>query len=112
MDHRSYARRLTQKYVGIQIPLRTKHRRDKRFLRVQMRSKRRTCFKFVSFRRKAEVETHLLGLIGGRSRAEAFGTSEIFQVREESESSGGRATVTIRSSTVRDLDRENSRPDN
>jgi hypothetical protein len=62
--------------------------------------------------RKAEVETHISGLTGGRSRVEAFRTSEIFQVREERESSGGGATVTVGSSTVRDLDRGNSRPDN
>ena len=50
-----------------------------------------------------EVETHISGLTGGRSKAEAFRTSEIFQVREENEISGGGATVVIGSSIVKDL---------
>jgi hypothetical protein len=89
--------------VGTRDPLRTKLRRDKCFSEAQMRSKRRTCFKFVSSGGKAEVETHISGLTGGRSKVEAFGTSEIFQVREESESSGGGVTVVVGSSTVKDL---------
>jgi hypothetical protein len=98
--------------VGIQNSLRTKLRRDKRFSEAQMRSKRRTCFKFISSGRKAEVETHTPGLAGSKSKVETFETSEIFQVREESESSGGGATMTVGSSTVKDLDRWNPRPDN
>jgi hypothetical protein len=98
--------------VGIQNSLRTKLRRDKRFSEAQMRSKRRTCFKFVSSGGKEEVETHTPGLAGSKSKVETFEISEIFQVREESESSGGGATVTIGSSTVKDLDRWNPRPDN
>jgi hypothetical protein len=112
MDHRSDTSKLMQEYVGIQNPLRTKLRRDKRFLEAQMRSKRQTCFKFVSSRGKAEVEAHILGLTRGRSRVEAFGTSEIFQVKEESESSGGGETVTIGSSVVRYLDHWNLHLDN
>jgi hypothetical protein len=68
-----------------------------------MRSKRQTCFKFVSSRWKAEVKTPISVLTGGRLKAEAFGTSEIFQVREESESSGGGATMVIGSRTVKYL---------
>jgi hypothetical protein len=112
MDRRSDVSILMQKYVGIQNPLRTKLRRDKLFLRVQMRSKRRTCFKFVIFVRKVEVETHISGLTGGRSRDEAFKTYEIFKVREERESSGGGVVVTIGLSIVRYLDHGNSLPDN
>jgi hypothetical protein len=75
--------------VGTRDPLRTKLRRDKRFSEAHMRSKRRTCFKFVRSDGKVEVETPISGLTGGRSKAEAFRTYEIFQVREENEISGG-----------------------
>jgi hypothetical protein len=36
-------------------------------------------------------------LAGGRSKVKTFETLEIFQVREENESSGGGVTTTIRS---------------
>jgi hypothetical protein len=98
--------------MGIQNSLRTKLRRDKHFSEAQMRSKRRTCFKFVSSGGKAEVETHTSGLTGSKSKVETFETSEIFQVREERESSGGGATMIIGSSTVKDLDHWNPHPDN
>jgi hypothetical protein len=52
-----------------------------------------------------EVETHISWLTGGRSKVEAFKTFEIFQFREESESSGGGATVVVESSTLKDLGR-------
>jgi hypothetical protein len=45
-----------------------------------MRSKRRTCFKFVSSGGKEEVETHTSGLAGSKSKVETFETSDIFQV--------------------------------
>jgi hypothetical protein len=51
-----------------------------------------------------EVETHTLGLIGSKLKFKTFETSEILQVREESESSRGGATVTIGLSIVKDLD--------
>jgi hypothetical protein len=93
-------------YVGIQISLRTKLRRDKRLSEAQMRSKRRTCLKFVSSGGKMGVETHTSGLTGSKSKVETFETSEIFPVREESGSSRGGATVIIGSITVKDLDRQ------
>jgi hypothetical protein len=98
--------------VGIQNYIRTKLRRDKHFSEAQMRSKRRTCFKFVSSRGKEEVETHTLGLTRSKSKVKTFETYEIFEVKEESESSGGGETVIIRSSTMKDLDRGKPRPKN
>jgi hypothetical protein len=52
------------------------------------------------------VETHTSGLTGSKSKVETFETSEIFPVREESESSGGGATVIVGSIIVKDLDRQ------
>jgi hypothetical protein len=61
-------------------------------------------FQVRKLRREAEVETHTSGLVGSKLKVETFETSAIFQVKEESESSGGGATMTIGSSTVKDLD--------
>jgi hypothetical protein len=69
-------------------------------------------FQVRKLRREAEVETHTSGLAGSKSKVETFETSEIFQVREESESSGGGATMTVGSSTVKDLDHWDPHPDN
>ena len=90
--------------MGIQNSLRTKLRRDKCPSEVQMRSKRRTCLKFISLGGKVGVETHSSGLTGSKSKVETFETSEIFPIREESESSGGGATVIVGSIIVKDLD--------
>jgi hypothetical protein len=65
MDRQSDASRLMQEYVGIRNSLSTKLRRDKCLSEAQIRSKRRTCLKFVSSGGKVGVETHTSGLIGG-----------------------------------------------
>jgi hypothetical protein len=51
-----------------------------------MRSKRQTCLKFESSGGKVGVKTHTLGLTGSKSKVETFEISDIFLVKEESES--------------------------
>jgi hypothetical protein len=68
-----------------------------------MRSKRRPCFKSVSSGGKTKVKTHTPRLVGSKLKVETFKTSEIFQVREESERSRRGATMTVRSSIVKDI---------
>ena len=92
--------------MGIKNSIRTKLRRDKHFSEAQTRSKRKTCFKFVSSGGKEEVETHTPGLTGSKLKVETFETSEIFPIREENESSGGGATVIVGSIIVKYLDRQ------
>jgi hypothetical protein len=72
MNRRSDTSRLTQEYVGIRNSLSTKLIRDKRLSEAQIRSKRRTCLKFVSSGGKVGVKTHTSGLTGSKSKVETF----------------------------------------
>jgi hypothetical protein len=64
-------------------------------------------FQVHKLRRESRNRDHTPGLAGSKPKVETFETSEIFQVREESESSGGGGTMIVGSSVVKYLDRWN-----
>jgi hypothetical protein len=112
MDHRSDVNRLTQGVRGNSKFPKDQAQKRLDIFRSADEVQEVNLFQVRKLRREVEVETHTLGLGGSKSKVETFETSKIFQVREESEISGGRATVTVGLRNVKDLERCDPHPDN
>jgi hypothetical protein len=107
VDRRSDAGRLMQGVRGnLKIPKDQAQKRQALF-RSADEVQEANLFQVRKLRRESGSRDHTSGLTGSKPKVETFETYEIFQVREESESSGGGETMIVGSSAVKDLDHWN-----